>query len=309
MRLNLIARRPDKTEDQAEQTRNPGMSVYNSKRYLFLQRLKLVVEYCIVFSIPRSAWVVAWILAAKLLRRPYIRLPVPNTRRTIRLRTNSSDIETYNQVLIQQDYDFSQFPYAPQFGSGPPTVEAETQRITIVDCGANVGCSVMWFATRFPDAEIVAIEPDSANFELLNQNVAGLHNVRTVRAALWCSETRVVISNPDAEPWLFRTEAVTGNTGQNSPLIDTVTMDSLLADTPSSTRIVVKMDIEGAEREVFSKNTSWLRCVDVLIIELHDWMFPGQDCGRIFFSALASRPIDYVGRGENLFCFQRKDKG
>ncbi len=275
---------------------------------MFLQRLKIVVDYCIVFSIPRGAWVAASIHAAKLLHRPYIRVPVPNTRRTIRLRTNSSDIDTYNQVLIQQDYDFSRFPHAPQLASGAAAVDAETQQITIVDCGANIGCSVLWFATQFPEAQIVAIEPDTANFELLNRNVAGLDNVRTIRAALWCSETRVVISNPDAEPWAFRTQAITGVSAQNRSLIDTITMDQLLVDATSSTCIIVKMDIEGAEREVFSMNTSWLGRVDILIIELHDWMFPGQDNGRIFFSAVASRPIDYVAHGENLFCFRRREK-
>jgi FkbM family methyltransferase len=282
------------------------MGLYSRKRDLLLHQLKLVVDYCLVLSIPRGVWIAASIFIAKALRRPYIRLPVPNTSRTIRLRTKSSDIMAYNQVLIQRDYDFSQFPCASQF-AGPTAVSSGLKPITIVDCGANVGCSVLWFATQFPEAEIMAIEPDSSNFELLSQNVAGLDKVRAMRAALWGSETRVVISNPDAEAWVFRTELVNGNVGSNRPLIDTVTMDGLLADVASSSRIIVKIDIEGAEREVFSKNTSWLERVDLLVIELHDWMLPGQDNGRTFFSAVASRPIDYIGRGENIFCFQRND--
>jgi FkbM family methyltransferase len=285
------------------------MRLNGYKYSLFCDQLKLAVDYCFVFSIPRAAWVVASILIAKLLRRPYIRLPLPGTHRTIRLRADSSDISTYNQIFVRGGYDFSNLPHAAPFSSSRSAAEPDARGITIVDCGANVGCSVIWFANEFPGAQIVAVEPDSTNFELLNQNVADLDNVRTVRAALWSGNTRVIISNPDAKPWAFRTEAVSGNPGIATPTIDTVTMDDLLTNTDPCTSIIVKIDIEGAEREVFSKNTSWLRMVDLLIIELHDHLFPGAGNGRTFFSAVASKPIDYVWRGENLFCFQMREVG
>ncbi len=284
------------------------MQHHSSKRDRFFGRLKLIVDYCFVFSIPRGVWITLSIFVAKLLRRPYIRLPVPGTHRRIRLRTRSSDIQTYYQIFIAREYDFSHLPQAERFHSGAKTTASGAPPITIVDCGANVGCSVIWFATEFPGAEIVAIEPDSVNFDLLNQNVAGLGNVRTIRAALWSSQTRVVISNPDSEPWAFRTEALGANTGRDRPLIDAVTMDVLLANHSRSASLIVKIDIEGAERDVFSKNTSWIEDVDLLIIELHDWMLPWQGNGRAFFAAVAAKPIDYVWRGENLFCFQIRER-
>jgi FkbM family methyltransferase len=99
-----------------------------------------------------------------------------------------------------------------------------------VDCGANVGCSVIWLANEFPGAEIVAVEPDLPNFQLLNYNVAHFDNIRTIRAALWSEETRVVISNPDAEPWAFRYRTYRNELASGRALIDTVTMDRLLAN-------------------------------------------------------------------------------
>jgi FkbM family methyltransferase len=283
------------------------MELYDSRYFRLRDQLKLAVDYCFVFSIPRGAWAISSILVAKLLRRPYINLPVPGTRRTIRLRTDSSDIGTYNQIFVRREYDFSYLPHAAQFRSSKDVTDSRAQGVTIVDCGANVGCSVMWFANEFPGAKIVAIEPDLANFELLNQNVADLDDVRTIRAALWSSETRVVISNPDAKAWAFRTEAAEGNMDPERPLIDTVTMDGLLANNTESTSVIVKIDIEGAEQEVFSKNTSWLRLVDLLIIELHDHIFPRAGNGLTFFSAVASKHMDYIWRGENLFCFQARE--
>jgi FkbM family methyltransferase len=279
------------------------MKHHGSKRDRFFGRLRAIVDYCYAFSIPRGATVGASILVARLFHRPYMSLPVPGTRRKVRLRPTSSDIQTYRQVFVGREYDFSDFPQSAHFHKRPDSSGSEAP-ITIVDCGANIGCSVIWFAAEFPGAEILAIEPDAANFDLLNQNVAGLENVRTIRAALWSSETLVMISNPEAEPWAYRTEALGATPGQKTAPIRTVTMDGLLAEYPPSRRLIVKIDIEGAEREVFSNNTSWLQSVDLLIVELHDWMLPGQGSGRTFFSAIASMPMDYVWRGENLFCFQ-----
>jgi FkbM family methyltransferase len=279
------------------------MRRYDSK-YYFCERLKLVVDYCFVFSIRRGAWTMVSILVAKLIRRSYIRLPIPGSRRSIKLRTNSSDIATYNQIFIRREYDFSYLSHATQFPSGADPINRNGRGITIVDCGANVGCSVLWFSNEFPGAEIVAIEPDLANFELLNQNVAGLDKVHTIRAALWSGETRVVIGNTDAEPWAYRTEAATESMDPDRPLIDTVTMDGLLANQTPPTSLIVKIDIEGAEREVFAKNTSWLQSVDPLIIELHDILFPWQGNSRAFFSTISAMPMDYIWQAENLFCFR-----
>jgi len=283
------------------------MAFHGPRHGYLCEQVKLVVDYCFVFSIAHGAWVVASILLAKLLRRPFIRLPIPGARRKIRLRTNSSDIGTYNQVFIRREYDFWSLPQGQQFYSEIAAIDDARRPIAIVDCGANVGCTALWFATEFPGAEIVAIEPDVRNCELLHQNAGGLKNVRIIRAALWSTETEVVISNPDADPWAFRTEAIAPSSSPQMAPIATVTMDHLLANHAPSTKLIVKIDIEGAEREVFAKNTSWLQSVDLLMIELHDNLFPGQGSAQSFFAAVSSKPLDYVWRGENLFCFQRRE--
>ena len=213
------------------------MPRYTSRKYRFYQGLKLAIDYFSAFSILRGAWVIVSILVAKLLRRPVIRLPVPGTSRTIRLRNNRSDIRTYNQIFIHREYDFSRSPQAVNFSSISAQEGAEVIRTKIIDCGANIGCSVIWFATQFPAADIIAIEPDLANFRLLQQNVGELDGVRLIHAALWSSVTSVVISNPEADPWAFRTELVVGDVGQNISAVGTVTLDDLLTDDTSHTRV------------------------------------------------------------------------
>jgi hypothetical protein len=68
--------------------------------------------------------------------------------------------------------------------------------------------------------------------------------------------------------------------------------------------LLVKIDIEGAESAVFAEPSEWLTSTAVLIIELHDWLFPWKGTSRNFFKRLGERNFDVVIRGENLLLFQ-----
>jgi hypothetical protein len=62
-----------------------------------------------------------------------------------------------------------------------------------------------------------------------------------------------------------------------------------------------KIDIEGGERELFAEQTGWIDCFPLLVIELHDWLLPGQGVSRHFLREMAVRDRDFVYRGENVF--------
>lgn len=57
----------------------------------------------------------------------------------------------------------------------------------IIDCGANVGMSVVHFKNLYPDCTVVAFEPDPTQFQVLQRNVAsyGLSGVTLYRNAVW----------------------------------------------------------------------------------------------------------------------------
>ena len=61
----------------------------------------------------------------------------------------------------------------------------------IIDCGANIGLSVIYLKNLYPDAEIVAFEPDEQNFQLLQKNIAsfGFKNVEARKEAVWTENT------------------------------------------------------------------------------------------------------------------------
>ena len=63
---------------------------------------------------------------------------------------------------------------------------------------------------------------------------------------------------------------------------------------------LVKIDIEGFEEDLFSKNTEWLMDTKAVIIEPHDWMFPGRYSSQSFQAAIAGEQFELLIRGENL---------
>ena len=74
-----------------------------------------------------------------------------------------------------------------------------------------------------------------------------------------------------------------------------------LVDASKATPFLLKIDIEGAEEELFSQNTDRLAAFPLIIIELHDWMLPGRASSRPFLRWHAEQDRDFVLAGENVF--------
>src|SRR5262245_8086929 len=90
-------------------------------------------------------------------RGPTTRISRPGYGEPFTLRLRGSDLMTFFQVIVHKGYEL---PW-----SGPdPRV--------IVDAGANIGLSSIWFATQYPEAKVIAIEPNRDNFALLEENTA-----------------------------------------------------------------------------------------------------------------------------------------
>ena len=186
------------------------------------------------------------------------------------MRGKTSDIELVYSIFCLDEYP-AKFLKDPRF---------------IVDAGANVGYASVYFAQRFPNAEIVAIEPDAANFEMLKANTAGYKNIRASFGALWPRSEGVRIANPLADKWALHCEA-----GGEIPGL---TVGSLLNGHGKID--LFKCDIEGAEAQVFSENAEWLARIGTLMIEIH----PG--CWKPMVDALSHSNLAFDCRrsGENL---------
>jgi FkbM family methyltransferase len=201
--------------------------------------------------------------------------------RAIELRGDTTDIQCFEKVFLEQEYR------SPMDLSSPKL---------IVDAGAKIGMATIFFAASFPEARIVVIEPEAENFRLLERNCAGLPNVTLKQAALWPDAGMLELFNYTDGAWTFAVKS-----GNGKSAVDAVTIPMLLAELGSTRIDLLKLDIEGSERELFAEQAckSWLPQVSCVVAETHDRYRPGAS--RAFYSAIASRPFHQEVRGENIF--------
>lgn len=201
--------------------------------------------------------------------------------RQVWLRGGTSDSTVFEDVFITQHYKIPDYvPLSPS---------------RIVDAGANIGLASLYFAGRWPEAEIVAIEPEADNFKMLRRNVADLNRITLVEAGIWSnSEVRLAIANPStSNKWGLQTKA------EPDGGIAATTIPAIMAGAAWERIDLLKLDVEGAERFLFDDSCHlWLRLVDVLIIELHDRFNDG--CSRAFYRAISRYDFRQYLLGESL---------
>lgn len=208
-----------------------------------------------------------------------------NLPHPIHLRRGTSDIPTFHQIFTFRDYDIP-LPFKPK---------------TIIDAGANIGFASVYFANKYPEATIACVEPEQSNFAILEKNTQGYANITPLKNAV-ANEGGVTFNVVDSGGgnWGFMTLSESASAG--GKIVDTVTTISIkeIADRMGFDQIdLLKIDIEGAEKELFENNyESWLPKTKCLIIELHDGMKPG--CSKSFFAAISKYNFSYRHRGENL---------
>jgi FkbM family methyltransferase len=212
---------------------------------------------------------------------------VPGSDVRLLVRLGSSDVIVFNEIFHnnEQAWNFSE----------PPK--------TIVDAGAYTGLSSAFFAINYPDAQVIAIEPSAQNFAILTRNVARFKNVQAMNAALWSERSQLVLQDPGIGWWGLKvTEPdsnTTGSAGAQAcdPSVRAVTMLDVIDEFGLGTVDLLKLDIEGSEKELFSNSGPWIDRVDAICIELHDRYKPG--CSRAFFNAVEDFPLEF-SRGEKI---------
>lgn len=173
----------------------------------------------------------------------------------------------------------------------------------ILDCGGNIGCAAVFFANVYPNSKIYSIEPEKNNFKLLWYNTSQYKNITPINSALWDKETFIRVEDRGYGTWGF----MTFETDENDPAaFKTVTIAKLLKESGFDEIDLLKVDIEGAEKEVFGAADvdDWLSKVKVIAIELHDRM--KLDCSYEFFKAISKYHWYFGFRGENLILISQK---
>jgi FkbM family methyltransferase len=204
------------------------------------------------------------------------------------VRRGSSDIDVFNQIFVQQEY---------------ACLDDLSNVGLVVDCGANVGYSSAYFLSKFPQCSVIAVEPDSRNFSALQRNLVSYGTrAKLINAGIWSQTAQLVISQDkyrDGREW---TRQVRECEESEEADIQGIDIGSILKEAGSERISLLKMDVEGAEAVVFSKNyDSWLHRVDAIAIELHDDSVFGN-ASAVFSSAINGQEFEVSRSGELTIC-------
>lgn len=175
----------------------------------------------------------------------------------------------------------------------------------IVDAGANIGASAVYFLESFKNSFVYAIEPELKNFKLLEFNTREYQSKRNRHAAIAAKDGELYLDDPGLSDWGFRTK-ITAPGESAAAKIPAISVASVLGEVPRAIPMIFKCDIEGGEDNLFSADTTWVSMFPVVIIELHDWMLPFSGGSRNFIQVVAQNDFDFVHRGENIFLFNRR---
>jgi len=213
------------------------------------------------------------------------------------LRPATSDRRVFEQVFLEEQYDVAKLARWRQLRGA---AEAAARPPLVLDLGANIGLASLFFAHLLPRAEIVAVEPEAANFARLESHLAPLgRRAQCLRAAASGRDGSARVVAGGGATASFRTEPVAGG-GGGADVVPACTVPSLLAGRAEAAPFLLKCDIEGAERELFSGDVSWLDEFAVVMVEPHDWMLPGEARARPLLQALAARERELAIVGESL---------
>lgn len=216
------------------------------------------------------------------------------------LREGTSDRAVLEQIFYTEEFNISTAPQFAWIRAAYDRALAAGETPLVIDCGANIGLSALYFARHLPGARIVGIEPAHDNVELARRNTAHNPLIEIVEAAIHDEARSLRIVDPNAEKFAYRVEEVATPGPQT---VEALTIAMLMRRHGARRNLIVKVDIEGGELALFRSNTDWLDQTHLLIAETHDWLFPGQGTSRTLFQALAGRKFEVIQKGEYISFF------
>ena len=145
----------------------------------------------------------------------------------------------------------------------------------IVDCGANIGLSIIYFKRLYPGARIIAFEPDPKAFRVLetNMGIFRLQDVRLVPKGVWKSQTVLNFFSEGADGGRI----VINGDSRDIISIETVRLKEYLGKRVD----FLKIDIEGAEAEVLEDCQDALGNVKNIFVEYHSFVGHDQTLDKI----------------------------
>jgi FkbM family methyltransferase len=230
----------------------------------------------------RYGLLTAIVLLLKFKFKSFDAISVPDLKFPVRLRAGTTDSAAFIHVFLYNDYALP-FQKEPKY---------------ILDAGANIGLTSVYWANQFPNATIISLEPEIGNYNALLKNTEQYPNIKPMHVALWNKDTFIKIIDSGMGEWAFTVEET-----HNSNDIPAVCIESLCKKQGIPGFDIVKIDIEGSEKEVFENAESqWYLKTDVVVVETHDRYKKGTS--KAVFNAFIQSDHNCMPKGDNLIFYK-----
>ncbi len=195
----------------------------------------------------------------KALPEVIVRTPVGKIRIALR---NFESTKTFFSVFCRRDYATPEYPV-----------------VVLLDVGANIGITSLYFVSRNRANRAICYEPDLANVDILTRNLRRFADRTEIRVCALATSAGTTTFYR-AEDGKYSSLIRSGRACMPDPVECQVFSDALRAVVSEATNpIVVKLDVEGLEPELV-RSVEWERFPSV-----HRLVCEGTECGR-----LVSRP-------------------
>lgn len=173
----------------------------------------------------------------------------------------NSFLSQFEEIFVNRPYYFAHRGEAPQ----------------IIDCGSNIGMSVLYFKHLYPRARVAAFEPDPSTFRLLEQNVQNneLHDVKLHNAAVSDRSGEIEFYNDPSNPGSLLMSTVRARMPTQPQMVSAVRLSAYI----TSAVDYLKLDVEGAESAVMRElsDAAALAFIRHMAIEYHHHIEPQDD--------------------------------
>jgi FkbM family methyltransferase len=214
---------------------------------------------------------------------------IPGIKSSIYYRRRTIDIHTFREIFLRNEYNIKKFVLKePEY---------------IIDAGANIGFTSLYFRMIYPKAYILSLEPDRENFKLLQLNTQSVGSISALNCALWSEQKPLALIDHGLGLRGYMVSEVNSNTADTFT-VQSTSLVKLIREHNFPRIDILKIDVEGAEKDIFEKNyEDWLPITQCIIIELHDRMVPG--CSTAVFKAIINYNFDFYVQGENVVFVNR----
>lgn len=290
---------------ECEKIKHPAKIDFDYESVDWIYKNVFCIKKNTIYKIIKSSCKKAFSIAKKLFKRPsdknnylklfdslstkprFIEKTIEFEGRKITIPDSVSFAYQIKDIFIEEEYKF----------------KAETDEPLIIDCGANVGTSILYFKKIYPNAKIKAIEADEKIFNILEKNIEGLKNIELYQNAAWVNNNDLFFDSDGADGGRICLDEKPKNMVKGIRLKDFIEKEKKID--------FLKLDIEGAEVEVIKDCEKSLKNIKNIFIEYHSFSNNTQRLGEILkilskngfrynLNNLAPRKSAFMNKGEHL---------